>query len=526
MTLIKRALISVSDKTGLVDLATRLSQMGVQIISTGGTASALQNSGLVVVPISQVTGFPELLDGRVKTLHPHVHGALLARREPEHLKQLADHHIEPIDLVVVNLYPFRETVAKPDVHVDEAIEQIDIGGPSMIRSSAKNHAYVAVVVDPRDYPRILKDMEEHKGAISLPTRLYLAQKAFAHTAAYDAAIAEYMSGLVAGGQVIEPAATRPAFAHSRILPLTKQRDLRYGENPHQRAALYQEIGNQRPGVVTAQVFQGKELSFNNILDLDAAWNLAWEFAEPAAVIIKHNNPCGTALGNTPVEAYVKAYETDPVSAFGSVLAFNRTVDESLAKEIVKTFVEAIIAPDYEAAALETFQAKKNLRVLRSPMDTAGRSMAELDYRRVNGGFLVQDRDQYFLTARDLKTVTRRAPTERETAAMLFAWKVAKHVKSNAIVYAFHDRTAGIGAGQMSRVDAVRLGTMKAPGSLKGSVLASDAFFPFRDGIDEAAKAGISAVIQPGGSVRDAEVVAACEEHNIAMVFTGIRHFRH
>ncbi|MBI1745789.1 MAG: bifunctional phosphoribosylaminoimidazolecarboxamide formyltransferase/IMP cyclohydrolase [Acidobacteria bacterium] len=527
MPAIKRALISVSDKRGLLDLARPMASMGIQIISTGGTAAALQKGDVAVLPVDQVTGFPEMLDGRIKTLHPHVHGGILARRELDHMAQLAAHGIQPIDLVVVNLYPFRETVAKPNVSVDDAIEQIDIGGPAMIRSAAKNHTYVAVVVDPDDYPMILKELNEQAGEISPTLRLYLAQKAFAHTAAYDAAIADYMSRLRVKSDRSMEVGTEPSpFGNNRIIPLTKRQDLRYGENPHQRAALYAEIGGRSSGVVFSDVFQGKELSFNNILDLDAAWNLVGEFADPAAVIIKHNNPCGAAVADTLREAYIKAHETDPVSAFGSVLAFNRTVDETLADEIVKTFVEALIAPDYAPAALEIFRTKKNLRVLQCRTDAAASSDMELDYRRVNGGFLIQDRDRYALSERDLNTVTRRTPAPAEVKALLFAWKVVKHVKSNAIVYAFSDRTAGIGAGQMSRVDSVRLGAQKAPRSLQGSVLASDAFFPFRDGIDEAAKAGITAVIQPGGSIRDQEVIAACDELDLAMVFTGIRHFRH
>jgi phosphoribosylaminoimidazolecarboxamide formyltransferase/IMP cyclohydrolase len=547
---VKRALVSVSDKTGIVEFAQALTRRGVTIISTGGTAALLAQNKIPVTPVSEVTGFPEILDGRVKTLHPKIHGGILARRgDPKHVSELAKNDIAPIDMVVINLYPFSQTIARSSVTVEEAIEQIDIGGPSMLRAAAKNFEHVAAVVDRMDYDLILKQLEETKG-VNLATRLYLAEKVFAHTAAYDAAVADYMSHLVSpDGKTIKESTAPHALPARALLALEKVQDLRYGENPHQRAALYRSqisdfrlqietdasssqicnlqsaIYNPLGGLVAAEVFQGKELSFNNFLDLNAAWDLVWEFEDPVAVIIKHNNPCGVATGDTPADAYVKAYATDPVSAFGSVLGFNRTVDEALVTEITRSFVEAILAPDYTSGALELLKAKKNLRVLKCDPATSGQKAA-FDIRSIGGGFLVQDKDVYFITKNQLRVVTRRKPSEDEVRSLLFAWRVAKHVKSNAIVYAFPDRTAGIGAGQMSRVDSVKLAAMKAQVSLQGSVVASDAFFPFRDGLDEAAKAGATAVIQPGGSIRDEEVIRAADEHGMAMVFTGIRHFRH
>lgn len=485
----------------------------------------LRNSHVPVVAISEMTGSPEILGGRVKTLHPKVHGAILADRDNStHMRDLQQNGILPIDLVVVNLYPFAETVARPDASPADAIEQIDIGGPAMLRAAAKNFQYVTVLVDYMDYDLVLRQLEKNGCGVDLPTRLYLAQKAFAHTAAYDATIVRYMSGLTGtNGKNLEERII-PVFPQYYTVSLEKVQDLRYGENPHQRAAFYRDLASANQDLSYVEVYQGKELSFNNILDLDAAGQLVWEFQAPAAAIIKHTNPCGVAVGETPVEAYLKAYRCDPVSAFGSVLGFNRTVDEPLASEMARTFVEAVIAPDYTPEALELLKAKRNMRVLKYAPDP--KQKAELDFRRISGGFLIQEKDYHQLNPDYLQTVTRRKPTKEELHALLFAWSVVKYVKSNAIVYAFQDRTVGIGAGQMSRVDSVKLGAMKAQTALQGSVLASDAFFPFRDGVDEAAKFGVTAIIQPGGSIRDEEVIRAADEHDMAMVFTGARHFKH
>jgi phosphoribosylaminoimidazolecarboxamide formyltransferase/IMP cyclohydrolase len=508
---IKRALISVSDKTGIVDFARELKQFDVELISTGGTAKALRDAGIEVRDISDVTGFPEMMDGRVKTLHPRVHGGLLALRDnPEHVAAMQQHGIEPIDMVVVNLYPFAETISREGVTREEAIEQIDIGGPAMIRSAAKNAASVAVVVDPAQYPQLIEELQQNAGSISIPSLQRLATDAFRQTAQYDAVVSSYLAG------------------HDDQLPsqitstLTKLSDLRYGENPHQRAALYKTSSNS--GLANAAILSGKEMSFNNYVDADAAWQLVNDFRDTTCAIIKHTNPAGVGLGETTAEAYKKALATDPVSAFGGIVAFNRRVDVQAAQEVTKIFTEVVIAPDYDAAALELLQTKKNLRVIR--LAAASIQKAELEFRQLSGGVLVQTKDVHELRPEELKVVTKRPPTDDEIRALLFAWTVCKHTKSNAIVYARADQTVGVGAGQMSRVDSVKIGAMRAQLPIAGSVLASDAFFPFRDGLDEAARHGITAVIQPGGSVRDDEVIAAADEHGLAMVFTGVRHFKH
>jgi phosphoribosylaminoimidazolecarboxamide formyltransferase / IMP cyclohydrolase len=510
MRAIKRALISVSDKTGIIDFARELKQFDVEIISTGGTAKALRDAGIEVRDISDVTGFPEMMDGRVKTLHPRVHGGLLALRDnPEHVAAMNEHGIEPIDMVVVNLYPFAATISRAGVTREEAIEQIDIGGPAMIRSAAKNSNSVAVVVDPAQYPQLIEELRQQAGSISIPILRGLAARAFQHTAHYDSVVSSYLAG---------SSDTLPATITAT---LTKITDLRYGENPHQAAALYQTSSGS--GLANAAILSGKEMSFNNYVDAEAAWQLVCDFHDTACAIIKHTNPAGVGLGETPVEAYVKALATDPVSAFGGIVAFNRAVDSAAAEQVTKIFTEVVIAPDYEPAALELLQTKKNLRVVR--MNGAGQT-DELEFRQISGGVLVQTKDVHELRKEDLKVVTERQPTDEEIRALLFGWTVCKHTKSNAIVYARADQTVGVGAGQMSRVDSVKIGAMRAQLPVAGSVLASDAFFPFRDGLDEAARHGIKAVIQPGGSVRDDEVIAAANEHGLAMVFTGVRHFKH
>ena len=523
---IRRALLSVSDKTGLIEFARALSRFDVELLSTGGTARALRAAGLEVRDVADVTGFPEMLDGRVKTLHPRVHGGLLAVRDnAEHMAALSAHGIEPIDLVVINLYPFEQTVAREGVTIAEAIEQIDIGGPAMIRSSAKNFRDVAVVTDPRSYEFIQQELEQRGGGLTLELRRELALQAFTLTSAYDSAICNYLNKVEAEEYPIEIPAD--ALIEKEVLVLSKTTDLRYGENPHQQAALYgtDALGRESgpAGIAQAELLGGKEMSYNNYVDADAAWQLVCDFAETACAIIKHTNPAGVGLGATIEEAYRRALATDPVSAFGGIVAFNRTVDEAAARALIEIFTEVVIAPDFEVAALEVLRTKKNLRVLRAgePQIATG-----LEYKQITGGMLVQTRDTHRLTRAALKVVTKRAPMEEEIAALLFAWTVCKHTKSNAIVYAQRGQTVGVGAGQMSRVDSVRLGAMRAQLPIAGSVLASDAFFPFRDGLDEAARHGITAVIQPGGSVRDAEVIAAADEHNLAMVFTGIRHFKH
>jgi phosphoribosylaminoimidazolecarboxamide formyltransferase / IMP cyclohydrolase len=551
---IRRALISVSDKTGIVDFARELAAFNVEIISTGGTAKALRDAGITVRDVSDITGFPEMMDGRVKTLHPRVHGGLLAVRDnPQHVAAMEQNGIEPIDMVVVNLYPFAETIMRKGVTMAEAVEQIDIGGPAMIRSAAKNAHDVAVVVSPSLYDSIIYEMKSRDGALSLATRKRLAKAAFNQTAVYDMAISAFLDyegrptpsdggiriGTGGGSSVGFVGAVGPARMPANIaeqfsmeefrgqLPdqsswsIGKTANLRYGENPHQQAALYQM--SQQGGIANAEVLSGKEMSFNNYVDADAAWNLVSDFDDTACAIIKHTNPAGVGLGQTPAEAYTKALATDPVSAFGGIVAFNQSVDAEAAQELVKIFTEVVIAPEYDAAAREVLQAKKNLRVLRVKVSRAGK---KLEFRQISSGMLVQTADDHKLDPEALKVVTTRPPTEEELRALLFAWVVCKHTKSNAIVYARDGQTVGVGAGQMSRVDSVKIGAMRALLPVAGSVLASDAFFPFRDGIDEAARHGITAVIQPGGSVRDEEVIAAANEHGLAMVFTGVRHFKH
>jgi phosphoribosylaminoimidazolecarboxamide formyltransferase/IMP cyclohydrolase len=522
---LKRALISVSDKTGLVPFAEALTRPGIDLISTGGTAAMLRDAGFTVRDVSDVTGFPEMMDGRVKTLHPKVHGGLLAIRDNiEHRVAMDEHHILPIDLLVVNLYPFDETVAK-GADYETCIENIDIGGPAMIRAAAKNHAYTAVVTDPEDYDAVLAEFAAHSGT-SYAFRQKLAAKAYARTAAYDAAVSAWMAEALG-----DAAPRRRAFAG------TLAQTLRYGENPHQSAAFYRD-GSSRPGVASATQHQGKELSYNNINDTDAAFELVSEFLPDdgsACAIIKHANPCGVARGETPLEAYRKAYDCDRVSAFGGIVALNRPLDKETAEEIVEIFTEVVIAPGADAGAIKVFAKKKNLRLLTTEglADAASRGMA---VRQVSGGFLVQDRDSALTGTGDLKVVTSRVPTKEEMADMMFAWTVAKHVKSNAIVYAKNGATVGIGAGQMSRVDSARIAARKADDMArtlglpevptKGAAAASDAFFPFPDGLLTLAEAGATAVIQPGGSMRDDEVIAAADEAGLAMVFTGMRHFRH
>jgi len=518
MAKIERAILSVTDKTGLVEFARTLSRLQVELISTGGTAQLLRDSGIRVKEISELTGFPEMLDGRVKTLHPKVHGGILHRREnPAHRTAVAEHGIAPIDMVVVNLYAFEKARRQPNVVFEDLIENIDIGGPSMMRSAAKNFQDVAVVTSPADYHAIAEELLRSGGELSLSTKWRLAQKAFATTAAYDAAIASTLEGISAsthfalGAESGFPPVLRPWFR--------KVLDLRYGENPHQKAAMYSDGSGE--GVASGRQIQGKELSYNNITDLEAAWDLAQEFEEPVCTIIKHSNPCGTAVGQSLVEAYKKALDSDPVSAFGGVIGVNRTLDGDAAEEMAKLFVEVIAAPAFDEAAKAKFAGKQNLRLVEltpAPQPWLLRS--------ISGGVLLQDADQRRLREEDLKIVTRRPPGQEEKRALRFAWKVVKHVKSNAIVYARDGQTVGIGAGQMSRVDSCRVGAMKAVLPLEGTVVASDAFFPFPDGVEEVAKAGATAIIQPGGSVRDQQIIEAANRLNLAMIFTGIRHFRH
>jgi phosphoribosylaminoimidazolecarboxamide formyltransferase/IMP cyclohydrolase len=516
MSGIQRAILSVTDKSGLAAFAQKLAQLGVELISTGGTAKLLRDSGIAVKDISDLTGFPEMLDGRVKTLHPKVHGGILHRREDaSHRAAVAAHGILPIDMVVVNLYAFEQTAAKPGVHFDEIIENIDIGGPSMIRSAAKNFRDVVVVTSPADYEAIANEMAQNGGTLSLETKWRLAQKAFATTAAYDSGIASTLEHLHPGAVPAAPA----GFPATLRLSFQKLADLRYGENPHQKAAMYTD--GSSAGVANAHQLQGKELSYNNIVDLQAAWDLAQEFDETACAIIKHTNPCGAAIGKTLKEAYLKALETDPVSAFGGVIGVNREVDEAAAEEMAKLFTEVVAAPSFTEAAKAKFATKKNLRLV---------EIAKLEekwvLKKVSGGLLVQDSDSRLLTEADLKVVTKRQPTAEEKRALLFAWKVCKHVKSNAILYARDGQTVGVGAGQMSRIDSARIGAAKAVLPMEGTVAASDAFFPFPDGVEEIAKAGATAIIQPGGSVRDNEVIEAANRLNLAMILTGVRHFRH
>ena len=518
MSPIKRALISVSDKTDIAEFAKQLHQRGVEILSTGGTAQMMKDNGVPVTLISDYTGFPEMMDGRIKTLHPKVHGGILGRRDvPGHMESMKEHAIHPIDMVVINLYPFESTIAKEGCTLADAIENIDIGGPAMVRSASKNYNDVAIVVNPADYEQVLKEMDENNGAVTLETRQRLSRDAFAMTARYDSMIAGYLTGQI-GETSGFPVGYQTSFQ--------KVQDLRYGENPHQAAALYREAQPLQTDAVQAQQLQGKELSFNNYIDMNAAWECVLEFEETAAVVIKHTNPCGTASGNNQTEVFIQARETDPVSAFGGVLGFNQTVTLGTAEEIVKNFVEVIIAPGYEPAALELFAKKKNVRVMQMPAIKGLAERNRMDIKRIGGGLLLQDADELTLDSEQLKVVSKVQPDDTMLAELKFAWKVAKHVKSNAIVYARGTETVGIGAGQMSRVDSARLAIEKANKEVKGCVMASDAFFPFRDSIDAAAERGIRAIIQPGGSIRDEEVIQAADEHKIAMVFTGIRHFKH
>ncbi|HYU23180.1 MAG TPA: bifunctional phosphoribosylaminoimidazolecarboxamide formyltransferase/IMP cyclohydrolase [Candidatus Dormibacteraeota bacterium] len=521
---VQRALISVFDKTGVVEFAKRLAAQKIEILSTGGTAKLLREAGIAVRDVSDFTGWPEMLGGRVKTLHPKVHGGLLFRRgHTEDEKQAGEYGIAPIDLVAVNLYPFEATAAKAGLTATELIENIDIGGPTMLRSAAKNFESVTVVTDAADFERVASQIES-AGETTLATRLELARKVFARTSRYDGMIATELERLSAGsGRVaLEAKAVLPEFVH---IVLRRQQELRYGENPHQAAALYVPAERAPEGLAAAKQLQGKELSYNNLVDLEAARSLAAKFKNPAAVIIKHNNPCGAAERETLIDAYLKALACDPVSAFGGVLAFNRAVDTAAAEEVARLFVECIAAPGFADRAKEIFAAKKNLRLLELPAGGLD-PQRELQLKRILGGMLVQQPDLGEIKDDDLRMVTKRAPTAEEIHTMRFAWKVAKHVKSNAIVFAKDGATLGVGAGQMSRVDSVRIAVMKAQSSLAGTVVASDAFFPFADGVEEAAKAGATAVIQPGGSVRDAEVIAAADRLSLAMVFTGMRHFLH
>ena len=521
MAVIKRALISVSDKTGIVELAEGLSKFGVEILSTGGTASMMREAGLEVKDVSEHTGYPEMLDGRVKTLHPKIHGGLLGLRDnPAHVAKMAEHGIKPIDMVVVNLYPFEATVANPDCTLEDAIENIDIGGPTMLRSAAKNNQAVTVVVDPADYAVVLDEMNANNGEVCRETNFRLALKVYQRTAAYDAAISNWLGKRADAESADFPSALTFQYQRTEIM--------RYGENPHQKAAFYVESDIQEASIATARQLQGKQLSYNNIADTDAALECVKQFSDgPACVIVKHANPCGVAYGDTLLDAYQRAFSTDTESAFGGIIAFNRELDAATAQEIVdKQFVEVIIAPKVGAGVSEIVAAKKNVRLLECG-EWPAQPAARLDLKRVNGGMLVQDLDLE-LTG-ELKVVSKRQPTAAEMKDMLFTWRVSKFVKSNAIVYGKDCMTIGVGAGQMSRVNSARIAAIKAEHAglqVKGAVMASDAFFPFRDGIDNAAAVGISAVIQPGGSIRDEEVIAAADEHGMAMVFTGMRHFRH
>ena len=527
---IQTALLSVSDKTGIVEFAQALAQRGVKLLSTGGTARQLQEAGLAVTEVAAHTGSPEILDGRVKTLHPKIHGGLLARRDSaEHLDTLKEHGIDRIDLLVVNLYPFRETIAKAGCTFEDAIENIDIGGPAMLRAAAKNHGTpaggVAVVIDPSDYTRVLAEIDE-QGAPSYGLRLELAAKVYAHTAAYDGAIASYLTSLTAREPAQSESPERSPWPNVLTLQVRRHQELRYGENPHQQAAFYTDHPVRAGLLGSYRQLQGKELSYNNIADADAAWECVRSFQSSACVIVKHANPCGVAVGNGPLEAYQQAFKTDPTSAFGGIIAFNRPVDEATALAVSAQFVEVLLAPGYSSEALAVFAAKKNVRVLEVPQ---GNGHNDLDIKRVGGGWLVQTPDDFQVPQDAFKVVTTKAPTEEQMRDLMFAWKVAKYVKSNAIVFAANGMTLGVGAGQMSRIDSARIASIKAANAglnLNNSAVASDAFFPFRDGLDVVADAGATCIIQPGGSVRDDEVIAAANERGLTMVFTGTRHFRH
>ncbi len=547
---IRRALFSLSDKSGAVEFAKELTNRGVQIISTGGTAKTLRESGIDVTEVADITGFPEMMDGRVKTLHPKIHGAFLALRDNEqHLASMNEHGIEPIDLVVINLYPFEQTVANEDVTLEDAIENIDIGGPAMIRSASKNWRDVAVVTDPRIYDDIVEELTANDCSLSGETRQRLATLAYTRTASYDLAISSFLAKQLGNGDLdyleaynplghllfiepddeprddVEPVEGLP---NEVTIELAKVSDLRYGENPHQNAALYSSGDDS--GIANAEQLHGKEMSFNNYVDAEAAWNLVNDFDETAVAIIKHTNPSGAAIGATNEEAYRRALSTDPVSAFGGIVAFNRPVDAGVAASVNEVFTEVVLAPDFDETALEIFKSKKNVRVLRCVASTARSSeISTLEYKQISGGFLVQDTDTFSLLAADLKIVSQQTPSAEQLQAMMLAWKVCKHVKSNAIVIANEFQTIGVGSGQMNRVDSVRIAAMRAERfslPIKRSALASDAFFPFRDNVDEATKMGVSAIIQPGGSIKDEESIAAADEHGIVMAFTGIRHFKH
>jgi len=521
MATITQALISVSDKSGVLEFATSLSQLGVKLLSTGGTAKLLTDNGIPCTEVADYTGFPEILDGRVKTLQPKVHAGILARRDlPEHVATLEEHGIPTIDLVVVNLYPFAATIAKPGCTLEDAIENIDIGGPTMVRSAAKNHAHVAIVTDPADYADVLAEMQTSACAISDATRFDLAKKAFSHTAAYDSMISNYLTTIASDG-------VKSAFPEQINFNFAKVQEMRYGENPHQNAAFYRDLSLVAGGISDYTQLQGKELSYNNIGDADAAWELVKTFDQPACVIVKHANPCGVAIANTALNAYKLAYATDTTSAFGGIIAFNRELDKDSAEQITANqFVELIIAPSVSEEALQVTGAKKNVRVLTVPLSN---EYNQYDVKRVSGGLLVQTPDLLNVQLEQLKIVSKVQPSKEQLTDLLFAWRVAKYVKSNAIVFCKNGQTLGVGAGQMSRVDSTRIASIKAQNaglSLVDSVVSSDAFFPFRDGIDVLAQAGAKAVIQPGGSMRDDEVIAAADEHSLAMVFTGFRHFRH
>ncbi|MCU6434773.1 bifunctional phosphoribosylaminoimidazolecarboxamide formyltransferase/IMP cyclohydrolase [Undibacterium sp. Jales W-56] len=521
--MIKQALISVSDKTGILEFARALSGMGVKLLSTGGTAKLLADNGLPVTEVADYTGFPEMLDGRVKTLHPKVHGGILARRDfPEHVAALEKHGIPTIDMVVVNLYPFQQTVAKAECSLEDAIENIDIGGPTMLRSSAKNHKDVVVIVDPSDYQVVLDEMKTNQNVVSYDTKFTLAKKVFAHTAQYDGAITNYLTSL---GED-KAHATRSSYPQTLNLHFEKVQEMRYGENPHQSAAFYRDLLTLDGSLANYRQLQGKELSYNNIADADAAWECVKSFAESACVIVKHANPCGVALGATPFEAYSKALQTDPTSAFGGIIAFNRELDGKAAEIVAKQFVEVLIAPSFTAEAKQIFAAKQNVRLLEISL---GKGINTYDLKRVGGGLLVQAPDAKNVAPEELRVVSKLQPTPQQMADMMFAWRVAKFVKSNAIVFCGNGMTLGVGAGQMSRIDSARIASIKAQNAgltLAGSAVASDAFFPFRDGLDVVVDAGATCVIHPGGSMRDQEVIDAADERGVVMVYTGTRHFRH
>ncbi|MDF3036490.1 MAG: purH [Paucimonas sp.] len=521
--MIKQALISVSDKAGVLDFAKALAAMGVNILSTGGTAKLLADNGVKVTEVADYTGFPEMLDGRVKTLHPKVHGGILARRDlPEHVAALDKHGIPTIDMVVVNLYPFQQTVAKDQCSLEDAIENIDIGGPTMLRSSAKNHRDVVVICDPSDYGQVLDEMKANNGEVGYDTKFALATKVFAHTAQYDGAITNYLTSLGADKQH----ATRSSYPQTMNLHFEKVQEMRYGENPHQSAAFYRDLKAVDGALANYTQLQGKELSYNNIADADAAWECVKTFDECACVIIKHANPCGVAVGATPLDVYNKAFQTDPTSAFGGIIAFNRELDGAAAEAVAKQFVEVLIAPSFTAEAKQVFAAKQNVRLLQISLGTG---VNAYDFKRVGGGLLVQSPDAKNVLSAELKVVSKKQPTPQQLQDMLFAWRVAKFVKSNAIVFCGNGMTLGVGAGQMSRVDSARIASIKAQNaglSLAGSAVASDAFFPFRDGLDVVVAAGATCVIQPGGSMRDQEVIDAADEQGVVMMLTGTRHFRH